>query len=359
MPRLPYRPEHFGLHMGEPFTQLSEIDFTWDELCWAALTVGRRNWSDVIRHGTYSVLEGLWRIAMVRANLVEESDGRLGKSEAFVALDPSERGAVSFFLGLVLTKLLAERLFQVPWLLHLDVYRTALNPSLALPLKPDFVGMDAFQQWVVIESKGRTGTATVNVMSHGKRQTRSLRNLDGHLPALRAVVGTYFSSGMLRARVWDPDEYNEDAVDLPIQPEALVREYYKPIVEFVEEFPRVVVQPTVEQKTARVSPIVGLDASVRLDEEIVLWYRGEGPAWNDIVKSRKPEISVVAELAELRRTPEAERIRVLQRDPRKRAAISQERLWARKATGVDGVTVELGESWDPEIMRRQPKDRSR
>ena len=104
--------------MGPALTQVSEIQFTWDELIRAAVTVGRRNWTDVLQHGTYSVLEMLWRVAIVRANLVEEPDGRLSQSTAFIGLDPSEKGAVTYFLGLVFTKLIADKLFGVPWLLH-------------------------------------------------------------------------------------------------------------------------------------------------------------------------------------------------------------------------------------------------
>src|SRR5437899_644316 len=98
MPGLPYRPEQFGAHMGPALTRPSELQFTWAELCRAAITVGRRNWTDVLRHGTYSLLEAMWRVAIVRANLVEEPDGRLSRSEVFVNLDPSEKGAVSYFL---------------------------------------------------------------------------------------------------------------------------------------------------------------------------------------------------------------------------------------------------------------------
>ncbi len=182
MLRLPYRPEDFGPHMGDAFNFNSEITTSWEELCRAAVTVGRRNWSDVFQYGTYSVLEILWRLAVVRANLVEEPSERIRQSDAFIALDPTEKGAVSFFLGHVFTKLIAEKLFQVPWLLHLDVYRQQLAPRLAFSVKPDFVGMDSARQWIVIESKGRTGSASRGLLSVAKQQTRSLRNINGQLP---------------------------------------------------------------------------------------------------------------------------------------------------------------------------------
>ena len=100
MPKLTYIPSKFKNYMGPNFTSPKDLTFSWAELCHAAITVGRKNWRDVIKHGTYSVLEILWRIAMVRANLVENSDGRLRKSTSYISLDPSEKGAVSFFFGM-------------------------------------------------------------------------------------------------------------------------------------------------------------------------------------------------------------------------------------------------------------------
>jgi hypothetical protein len=182
MPQLRYSPEGFGRYMGTAFTQPNDIVFSWAELCRAAITVGRRRWADVLQFGTYSVLEAMWRLAMLRANLVEEANRRVKKSRAFVKLDPSEKGAVSYFLGATVAKLLSERLFGVAWLLHLDVYRQYLSPRIALSNKPDFVGLNSAAQWVVIESKGRTNSASSDLLDKAKRQTRSLRELGGQNP---------------------------------------------------------------------------------------------------------------------------------------------------------------------------------
>jgi len=357
MLRLPYRPEYFGAYMGSALTQVSEISFTWDELIRAAITVGRRNWSDVLRHGTYSILEGLWRVAIVRANLIEEPDGRLGESSAFRDLDPSERGAISYFLGLTFTKLIADKLFFVPWLLHLDVYRQDLNPHLALPVKPDFVGMDAHQQWLVAESKGRTSPVGRQALEDAKRQTRSLRNLNGALPALRIAVGTYFTSGMSRARIWDPDELDNNAVDLPIPLEEFARAYYRPLVEIVEQLPPAETRTIGE--SGRGVQLSGLDAVLRLDKEILAWYHGNGSSWDEILAARRTVPSVLQQIVELRRMAESDRQVTLMRDTEKRDLLGSRRLQQPSFKGLDGVYLELGPSWNEEFMRREPEDRGR
>src|SRR6266511_152532 len=164
---LPYEPKNFGPSMGNLLTSHQTIQFEWSDLCHAAITVGRRNWADVWQHGAHSWLEATWRVAMVRSALVQDPAGLLRLSHSFQALDASEKAAISYFLGLTLTKLIAEQLFKVQWLLHLDVYRKRLQPKLATSNKPDFVGMDGFGNWIVIEAKGRR-RLTTSAMLHAK-----------------------------------------------------------------------------------------------------------------------------------------------------------------------------------------------
>jgi hypothetical protein len=342
--------------MGPALTQASDVHFTWDELIRAAITVGRRNWSDVLQHGTYSVLEMLWRVALVRSNLVEEPDGRLGQSNAFIALDPSEKSAVSYFLGLVFTKLIADKLFGVPWLLHLDVYKKEVNPYLALTVRPDFVGMDANLQWLVAESKARTRFIDRKALQEAKRQTRSLRHLNGQLPALRIAVGTYFSSQMIRAQIWDPDDFDRGAVDLPIAPEQLAREYYRPVIEVVEESPRIETQVGFDAEGARRIALPGLDMAIGLDEDIIAWYHGDESLWPRVLAARQTGPSVLEQIGELRRISASER-RAVQSDRTRREPIDHRRLREVSQRGLDGVAVDLGPSWNEQFMKRQPEDR--
>jgi hypothetical protein len=62
--------------------------------------------------------------------------------------------------------------------------------------------------WVIVEAKGRTGSGVPDdTMTKAKRQTRSLRNLNGQLPVLRTAVGVNLTT-QLEARVWDPEEHD-------------------------------------------------------------------------------------------------------------------------------------------------------
>jgi hypothetical protein len=83
-------------------------------------------------------------------------DGYLRRTNAFVSLGPTEKGMVSYFLGMTLCKLFASRLLSAPWLLHLDVFRPVLNPVTLGRSRPDLVGEDIAGNWHAFESKGRS-----------------------------------------------------------------------------------------------------------------------------------------------------------------------------------------------------------
>lgn len=385
MPILNYTPGFFGKYWGKHLTAPSYIEFTWAELCKAAITVGRRSWKDVLLYGNHSAFEILWRLAMLRSNLVEDAAGYLRPSKAFEALDPSEKGAVSFFLGMCFSKLIVEKLFGVPWLLHLDVYRSTLNPRLAFKTRPDFVGIDANQQWIVVESKGRSWSLPNKTMAKAKEQTRSLRNINGELPVLKVAIGSCFSTKKMNAKLWDPEEYDENAEDLEIDSNQLIRAYYSPIVEYAK------------LQSLSQAVLNDIDANIVLDESVLAWYESsDSNFWDRVVTPEaeskdslltlvgdykrnlsQVELTLEQNIPELpkidddleknidfdkqkiveRHTNEEERTQVnLIRKKKIKELIEIQRV-SNIGLAVDGVNVELGVSWTSKNMRRQPQNR--
>lgn len=109
----------------------------------AALTVGKANFNHVVRYKRYSMFEIIFRVAIIYSNLVQGMVNSLSRSETYDALDPSEKSAISYFLGLAFAKLFADAYLNVPWLMHLDVYRDRLRPySVSSGSRPDLVGLD-------------------------------------------------------------------------------------------------------------------------------------------------------------------------------------------------------------------------
>lgn len=124
------------------------------------------------------MFEMIFRTALLYANLMQGPHYRLSRSEPYDVLDPSEKGAVSYFLGLTFAKLFAEKYLNVSWLMHLDVYRDALRPrNVHGGSKPDLVGFDTNGDWYVIEAKGRTGGHDSEAMRRAKEQVSNLSTI--------------------------------------------------------------------------------------------------------------------------------------------------------------------------------------
>ena len=106
------------------------ISLNWSDLLWAAITIGRPNVTYVFQHGDASVHEALFRVFMIKTALGQVgARRRFQRTAAFKALDPTEKGAVSYFLGMAVCKLFASRVLDTPWLLHLDVFGNQLSAA--------------------------------------------------------------------------------------------------------------------------------------------------------------------------------------------------------------------------------------
>ena len=255
---------------------------------------------------------------MIYSNLKQDSSGRLCKSSAYLNLDPSEKSAISYFLGLTSAKLFADQYLSVPWLMHLDVYKRSLRPSLVGQSKPDLVGLDALQRWIIMEAKGRSNEISTDLLSKAKKQTRKLRNLNGALPYLRIALGCHFTSDVLHVDWEDPDEYEAIGSDLEISISRYLSSYYELFT---------ALQMDREQRISydlfNTTYLEEADLTVGINTRVLEWL------------NREPQIESF---------------------PLRRLEGEDSRVESRKV-GNDGILVELGRSWQLGRMREEPASR--
>ena len=183
------------------------LETSWDELLWAAITIGRPNTAYAFQHGNPSYHEAVFRASLVRLALTHEPFGRsLHRTEAFRGLDPTEKGSISYFLGMTVCKIFATRLLGTPWLLHLDVFRDQLNPVvLGGRSRPDLVGQDAGGAWHAFECKGRSSVPSEEDKSRAKAQARRLVSVNSTDCSLNIGAITFFRKDKLEFYWCDPD----------------------------------------------------------------------------------------------------------------------------------------------------------
>lgn len=184
------------------------LDVSWDEILWAALTVGRPNIHAVFNYGAASLHEALFRISGVRLAVEQRVswDQRLRRTDTFRRLDPTEKGAVSYFLGMTFCKVFASRMLNTPWLLHLDVFKDQVGAMLHERSRPDLIGQNgATGEWYSFESKGRSAPPTSEEKDNAKGQALRIASVDGQAPRLHIAAFTFLRGDELEFYWRDPE----------------------------------------------------------------------------------------------------------------------------------------------------------
>jgi hypothetical protein len=123
-------------------------------------------------------------------------------------------------------KLIADKLFRAPWMVHLDRLVNYQDVGLVGRSRPDLAGVDERGRWLVIEGKGRTGRYSKPTMDQAKAQVRQVRTIDGVPPYLRIGCQLSFDPGFSLSIV-DSDTPLEESADLKIERTRLQDVYYK------------------------------------------------------------------------------------------------------------------------------------
>jgi hypothetical protein len=316
VPTIPYSAANYDKNRFPNVKTAGTLTFTWPRLVWAAVTVGKAE-EHQASNGIFSAYERSMRTALLYSSLMESSSGQIIKAPTYEALDPSEKTAVSFYIGMTLVRLFTYSLFNVDWLLHLDLYRKTVKAQLNTKSRPDFIGVNANDDWLVFESKGRSdymqGKGMSTLMTKAKTQASLLQRINGVVPIGSFGAITHFQDdGLLRFDMDDPppDKQNPHAYELTFSTDQLITDYYRPFL---------------ERKDSRAIGIKGhriigrdlgeLDVTVGLDERV------------------------------LAQPAKAGLLRVPQRE------VGNEFL------GRDGIFVRLGSNWSADNMKRPPMQR--
>jgi hypothetical protein len=191
------------------------LGLEWSDLLWAAITIGRPNVTYVFQHGDASIHEALFRVFMIKTALGQVGGSRrFQRTAAFKALDPTEKGAVSYFLGMAVCKLFASRLLNTPWLLHLDVFGSQLSAATKSGRsRPDLIGQDTSGAWHAFETKGRSGMPSAEDKLKAKTQAERLVSVNGTACTLQIGSFTFFRKDALEFYWRDPEPEAPEKLD--------------------------------------------------------------------------------------------------------------------------------------------------
>lgn len=205
-----------------------DLTVTWNELIWAVITVGKWK-TDVFSHGQYSAAEAIHRAACIYAYCEINPMRRLVMTPLFATIDPSEKAIVSYYLGMAMSKIYADRVLSVPWLMHISRYHAKDSIKYLGSGRPDLYGSDLAGNWSVVEAKGRS-RVTKRLLDKMRDQKSMVATINGINPSFRVGTATRRASTAIELRVVDP-EPRLDAERLQIDPVMWIAEYYAPLLQ--------------------------------------------------------------------------------------------------------------------------------
>ena len=245
-----------------------QLAVTWGDILWAAVTLGRPNLHYVFEHGPASKYEAVFRWSLVRMALEQRGPfgSRLRRTDAFRSLDPTEKGSINYFLGMTLCKLFADKLLGTPWLLHLDVFRNQLGPTILTGRsRPDLVGQEAVGvAWHAFESKGRASVPGANEKAKAKAQAQRLVSVNCQACDLHIGAITYFRNDVLRFYWRDPEPEVGRGISIP-DPSNMWGYYYSPFVALLRD---ATIGGAEAPAAGQIVAVDGLDLEIGAHEEI-------------------------------------------------------------------------------------------
>ncbi|EON90483.1 hypothetical protein [Plesiomonas shigelloides] len=196
----------------------------WNEIVWAAITVGKRNSAQISSNGVFSLYEIINRSTLIWTTLKQNSN-KLEQSSVYTSMDPTEKKFVSFSLGMVMSKLFALKLLRVPWLEHVANVNSSISTKTQTKSRPDFIGINKRNEFVIFEAKGRTNNYDASAQTTAKRQTKVIHKISSQKPVLRVACQSYFKH-VLEVFIEDPEEVQEQPINIDVLEEDYFKSYY-------------------------------------------------------------------------------------------------------------------------------------
>lgn len=160
-------------------------------------------------------------------------------------LDASEKGVLSYLYGMIFTKLTAEFVFRIPWLLHFS-QRDHKDPPIEFKkpkYSPDYLGRDTSKRWHIFEAKCWSSgirdfykpDGTLNEpFLHGKDQVSCITSVNRRAPETSSVCAVDIKANPISIKLLDPasEEVNHEKGS---DNGGFFRKYYEHLISFINE----------------------------------------------------------------------------------------------------------------------------
>jgi len=209
----------------------SQFDVSWHDLIWATVTVGKPSWGSMFNYGLPFFCDVLSRLSILRTTIRTPSliNNYFLKTDYYQTMERSEKGFVSYVHGMMMAKLVANKLLDIPWLVHLEHFEEIDQVIFGSgKSRPDLIGKKRVgmgMEYSVFEAKGRSGGFDKRALDKAKDQTRMISTINGQIPVYRVATESYWKNG-LKVAIVDPDDFKKEAVPVRFSEKQFFTAYY-------------------------------------------------------------------------------------------------------------------------------------
>lgn len=212
-----------------------EVEFTNRELIHAAFTCGMPIQRLTPAYRGKRQMEFLQKIILIERALEAEGD-RLKKSHDLDYLDSSEKSMISYYLGMIFTKLISGKLFNMDYLTHVNLIPSRDGNGyidLCQMRRSDLIGYQRSSgTYSVFGAIGRSENSP-RALENGCILAQSIKNICDQVPQMAAVSMTYYENSYLTAYIKTLRSQGE--CELKFEPLDFYTSYYTPMMEFFGE----------------------------------------------------------------------------------------------------------------------------
>lgn len=252
-----------------------ELEFTNRELIHAIITCGMPIQRLTPQYTDKRKSEIIYKMFLVEAALEAEGD-RLKKSGRTMYLDSSEKSVISYYMGMFFTKLISRRLYDVDYLVNLNMVEKSAGAYIDYfgnKWRPDMVGhKSADDSWSVWEAKGGSNRRAP-ALAKGCEQAGDIAAINGKKPDPAAVCMTYYDHGYLRAVIKKTEGENGEPVKF--DGNAFYEAYYSPLCQLFMEHPMKIDKNMSEMEIELTIPDFGIEGTCKADRKLCIGMPGD------------------------------------------------------------------------------------
>src|SRR5699024_88934 len=89
----------------------------------------------------------------------------------------------------------------------------------------------------IFESKGRMSREN-NTLDKAKEQSCMVNPVNGYSPKFKVGVMSHYNNNILKIDAIDPDEKSDDSIDMKIDKNAFLVDYYSQVFSFIHQNPQ-------------------------------------------------------------------------------------------------------------------------